>query len=61
MLEISNDINTRSDFNEIKDFVIDKALEPAFSSIWRNEATAEDALKQAVQTAQPFLQGRWDQ
>ncbi len=27
MLEISNDINTRSDFNEIKDFVIDKALE----------------------------------
>lgn len=41
--------------------LIDKALEPAFSSIWRNEATAEDALKQAVQTAQPFLQGRWDQ
>ncbi len=27
LLEISNDINTRSDFNEIKDFVIDKALE----------------------------------
>ena len=27
MLEISNDINTRGDFNEIKDFVIDKALE----------------------------------
>ncbi len=27
LLEISNDINTRSDFNEIKDFVIDKALD----------------------------------
>ena len=27
LLEISNDINTRSDFNEIKDFVLDKALE----------------------------------
>jgi transcriptional regulator with GAF, ATPase, and Fis domain len=27
MLEISNDINTRTDFNEITDFVIDKALE----------------------------------
>ncbi|MBS1789236.1 MAG: sigma 54-interacting transcriptional regulator [Acidobacteria bacterium] len=27
MLEISNDINTRTDFNEITDFVIDRALE----------------------------------
>jgi transcriptional regulator with GAF, ATPase, and Fis domain len=26
MLEISNDINTRTDFNEITDFVVDKAL-----------------------------------
>ncbi len=27
MLEISNDVNTRTDFNEITDFVIDRALE----------------------------------
>lgn len=40
--------------------VIDKALQPAITRIWRNEATAAEALTEAVQAAQPLLQGRWD-
>jgi multiple sugar transport system substrate-binding protein len=40
--------------------VLDKAIRPAVEKIWDNEATAADALAQAVQDAAPLLQGRWD-
>jgi multiple sugar transport system substrate-binding protein len=40
--------------------VLDKAVRPAMESIWNNEATAAEALRQAVAAAQPLMQGRWD-
>ncbi len=41
--------------------VLDHALGPALERIWNNEARAAEALKRAVQDAQPFMAGRWDQ
>jgi multiple sugar transport system substrate-binding protein len=40
--------------------VLDQALGPAIDQIWNNEARAADALKRAVQTAEPMMAGRWD-
>ncbi|RPI32133.1 MAG: sugar ABC transporter substrate-binding protein, partial [Chloroflexota bacterium] len=40
--------------------VLDQALRPAIDRIWNNEASAADALSQAVQAAQPLMDGRWD-
>ncbi len=40
--------------------VLDKAIQPAIAKIWNNEASAADALKQAVNDAAPLMQGRWD-
>ncbi len=40
--------------------VLDKAVRPAMARIWNNEATAAEALRQAVVDAQPLMQGRWD-
>ncbi|MEW6406928.1 MAG: extracellular solute-binding protein, partial [Chloroflexota bacterium] len=41
--------------------VLDVALRPAIDRIWNNEASAAEALTWAVQTAEPLMQGRWDQ
>jgi multiple sugar transport system substrate-binding protein len=40
--------------------VLDVALRPAIDRIWNNEATAAEAFVDAVRTAQPLMQGRWD-
>lgn len=40
--------------------VLDKAIRPAIQRIWNNEATAAEALRQAVIDGEPLLQGRWD-
>jgi hypothetical protein len=40
--------------------VLDVALRPAINSIWNNEASAADAFAEAVKTAGPLMQGRWD-
>jgi multiple sugar transport system substrate-binding protein len=40
--------------------VLDAAIRPALDKIWNNEAPAVAALKEAVQTAGPLMQGRWD-
>lgn len=40
--------------------VLDQALRPAIDRIWNNEASAAEALKQAVQDAGPLMAGRWD-
>jgi multiple sugar transport system substrate-binding protein len=40
--------------------VLDKAIQPAFEKIWNNQASAADALNQAVMDARPLMQGRWD-
>lgn len=40
--------------------VLDKAIRPAIEKIWSHEASAADALKQAVEDAAPLMQGRWD-
>lgn len=40
--------------------VLDQALGPALERIWNNEAGAAEALKRAVQDAQPLMAGRWD-
>ncbi len=40
--------------------VLEKALRPAINKVWNNEATAAEAFAEAVQTAQPLMQGRWD-
>lgn len=40
--------------------VLDVALRPAINKIWNNEATAADAFAEAVKTAEPLMQGRWD-
>jgi multiple sugar transport system substrate-binding protein len=42
------------------DEVLSQAIAPAMEKIWNNEATAEEAMKQAVQDAAPLMQGRWD-
>jgi multiple sugar transport system substrate-binding protein len=40
--------------------VLDVALRPAINSIWNNEMRAADAFADAVKTAEPLMQGRWD-
>ncbi|MFZ6030650.1 MAG: ABC transporter substrate-binding protein [Chloroflexota bacterium] len=40
--------------------VLDKAVRPALDKIWNNEASAAEALRQAVEDAAPLMQGRWD-
>jgi multiple sugar transport system substrate-binding protein len=40
--------------------VLDEALRPAIDRIWNNEASAAEALADAVQAAQPLMAGRWD-
>jgi multiple sugar transport system substrate-binding protein len=40
--------------------VLDVALRPALDKIWNNEASAAEALAEAVKTAEPLMQGRWD-
>ncbi|HSL42427.1 MAG TPA: sugar ABC transporter substrate-binding protein [Anaerolineales bacterium] len=40
--------------------VLDVALRPAIDSIWNNEASAVEAFAEAVKTAEPLMQGRWD-
>lgn len=40
--------------------ILDNAIRPAVEKIWNNEATAADALTQAVREAAPLMQGRWD-
>jgi multiple sugar transport system substrate-binding protein len=40
--------------------VLDQAVRPAVERIWNNEASAAEALAQAVQDAQPLMEGRWD-
>ena len=40
--------------------VLDVALRPAINSIWNNEASAAEAFAEAVKTAEPLMQGRWD-
>jgi hypothetical protein len=40
--------------------VLDVALRPAIDRIWNNEAGAAEALAEAVKTAQPLMDGRWD-
>lgn len=40
--------------------ILDNAIRPAIEKVWNNEATAADALTQAVQDAAPLMQGRWD-
>jgi ABC-type glycerol-3-phosphate transport system substrate-binding protein len=42
------------------DEVLSQAIAPAMEKIWNNEATAEEAMKRAVQDAAPLMQGRWD-
>jgi multiple sugar transport system substrate-binding protein len=40
--------------------VLDLALRPAIEKILNHEASAADALSEAVKTAAPLMQGRWD-
>jgi multiple sugar transport system substrate-binding protein len=40
--------------------VLDQAVRPAIDKIWNNEASAAQALAEAVQAAQPLMAGRWD-
>ncbi len=40
--------------------VLDTAIRPALEQIWADRATAAEALAEAVQTAAPLMQGRWD-
>jgi multiple sugar transport system substrate-binding protein len=40
--------------------VLDVAMRPALNRIWNNEASAADALTEAVKAAEPLMQGRWD-
>ncbi len=40
--------------------VLDQAVRPAIDRIWNNEASAADALAEAVQAAEPLMAGRWD-
>ena len=40
--------------------VLDVALRPALDRIWNHESSAAEALADAVQTAEPLIQGRWD-
>ena len=40
--------------------VLDTAIRPALDKIWNNQAPAVDALAEAVQAAEPLMQGRWD-
>jgi multiple sugar transport system substrate-binding protein len=40
--------------------ILDNAIRPAIEKVWNNEATAADALTQAVRDAAPLMQGRWD-
>ena len=40
--------------------ILDNAIRPAIEKVWNNDATAEEALKQAVRDAEPLIQGRWD-
>jgi len=40
--------------------VLDQVLGPAIDRIWNDEASAAEALEQAVQAAGPLMSGRWD-
>jgi hypothetical protein len=40
--------------------VLEAAIRPAMERIWNNQASAADALREAVQAAAPLMQGRWD-
>lgn len=40
--------------------VLELAIRPAIEKIWNNEATAADALREAVNVGLPYMQGRWD-
>ena len=40
--------------------VLDVALRPAIDRVWNNEASAAQAFAEAVKTAEPLMQGRWD-
>jgi len=40
--------------------ILAEAIEPAISLIWTGEATAQEAMDQAVSAAEPLLQGRSD-
>ncbi|HLF29125.1 MAG TPA: sugar ABC transporter substrate-binding protein [Anaerolineae bacterium] len=46
----------------VKDFgqIAEEILQPALDRVWNNEATAAEALEQAVRAATPRLAGRWD-
>jgi multiple sugar transport system substrate-binding protein len=35
-------------------------IQPAMDQIWNNQATAQEALRQATANAAPRLAGRWD-
>jgi multiple sugar transport system substrate-binding protein len=37
-----------------------EAIQPAVDLIWSGEATAQEAMDQAVAAAEPMMQGRWD-
>ncbi len=47
----------------VKNFgqIADEAIQPAVDLVWRNEATAAEAMAQAVRDAAPLMAGRWDQ
>jgi multiple sugar transport system substrate-binding protein len=38
----------------------DTAIQPAVDRVFRNEATAAEAMRQAVRDAAPLMAGRWD-
>ncbi len=40
--------------------VLDTAIRPALEKLWNNQATATEALGEAVRTAAPLMEGRWD-
>jgi multiple sugar transport system substrate-binding protein len=40
--------------------VLGQAVQPAIERMWNHEATAAEALAEAVKAAEPLMQGRWD-
>lgn len=47
----------------VKNFgqIADVAIQPAVERVWENQASAAEAMAEAVQTAQPLMAGLWDQ
>lgn len=36
-----------------------EAINPAMTKLWAGEATAQEAMDQAVRDGNPLMQGRW--